>query len=423
MAASWQEELDGAVDGRFDQLVAIRRHLHMHPELSGQEHGTTLYLYQLLGDESLQVRMGPEGRGIIADLNGDADGNGNGRPETGLLALRADIDALEIHDKKHVQYRSRCDGVMHACGHDAVSAVLFGAITTLNRMNDAGALPWPVRVRAVFQPSEETCTGAKEMIEFGCLEGVDAILAAHCEPALEVGRVGLRKGVMTANCDDMKATIVGRGGHAARPHESIDPIIAASQLTQSLYLFVPRATDSRDAVVVTVGQIIGGNNPNVIPERIELRGTVRTLDREVRLQTLDHIRRLAVGVAQTTGANIEVQFDVGSYSVVNDPSLTELLHRVGLDVLGAKGVRIIARPSMGSEDFSHYLEHVPGAMFRLGCATPGHKAPGLHTQTFDVEEDALRIGAKIMARAAVLWADPARRQSRQQEPAQPREAS
>ncbi len=391
----WQTELDQTVDHYFETMVAVRRRLHMHPELSGQEHQTSLYLYQLLGDQGLDVQMGPEGRGLVAQSHHEA---------APRVALRADIDALRIADQKQVPYRSQRPGLMHACGHDGHTAVVVGAALALERMRAEAKLPWPVPWRAIFQPSEETATGAQEMIAAGALEGIEAIFAAHVDPTREVGHLGLRPGILTAGCDAMRLTIYGQGGHAARPHEARDPIAAAAQLISTLYLFVPRANDSQDAVVVTIGQILGGENPNVIPERVELRGTLRTLDRQVRQRTVEHIQQLARGIGETSGTRIEVAFDGGMPGVENNAQLVQLLHQAGASVVGEENLDRVQRPSMGSEDFAAYLEHVPGAMFRLGCASPRVGNAGLHTPTFDLDEQALAIGAKVLAKAAVLWA-------------------
>ena len=408
MTLSWREHISQAVDRRFDEIVALRRHLHQHPEPSGEEFKTSLLLYQQLSDAGFNVRLGTEGRGVVADFpsnRNDATVAAEQAPR--CLALRADIDALCIHDEKQVPYRSCREGVMHACGHDAHTAILMGAIRVLHEADQEGALPWPVNIRGIFQPAEETCLGAIEMIEAGAVEGVDAIIALHVEPMRPVGDIGVRLGVMTAHCDDVQILVHGRGGHAARPHEAADPIAAALQLITSLYLYIPRVTDSREAVVVTIGEIHGGNNHNVIPETVLLRGTLRTLQDDVRQQTMEHIRRIAVGVAQAGDTKIKVDFTAGPDSVNNDTALVDLLREVGKDLLGSDCVEEIALPSMGGEDFSYYLQHVPGAMFRLGSALRKH-AVGLHAPTFDIDEEALRIGAKMLATTAVLWFDPTR---------------
>ena len=202
--------------------------------------------------------------------------------------------------------------------------------------------------------------------------------------------------------------IHGRGGHAARPHEASDPIAAAAQLVNALYLFIPRVTDSQDAVVVTIGQIDGGDHANVIPERVTLRGTIRTLDRVVRRKTMEHICRIASSVGQTSETKIDVHFGLSCKSVVNDANILEVLRHAAREVLEPEGVEEIERPSMGSEDFAFYLDKVPGAMIRLGCTSNRAGGTGLHTPTFDIDEEALRVGARILARTAVYLADPDR---------------
>jgi amidohydrolase len=292
---------------------------------------------------------------------------------------------------------------MHACGHDGHTAVVTCALSAIADLHRRQRLPFRPRVRGIFQPEEETCLGACHMIDAGALEGVQGVLAAHVDPTRPVGRVGLRAGVLTAYCNHMQVVIQGRGGHAARPHEARDPICAAAQLIQWLYQQIPRATDSQDAVVITVGMVHGGHMANVIPERVELEGTVRTLNRSVRDDTLDHIRRLADAVAVGTQTLIEVNFGVGAQSVENDPELIDYLTDATRDVLGPDGVDVIARPSMGSEDFAFFSHRVPAAMFRLGCASERVGNAGLHTTLFDIDDEALMIGARIISRAVLSW--------------------
>ncbi|HYO23345.1 MAG TPA: amidohydrolase, partial [Lacipirellulaceae bacterium] len=234
------------------------------------------------------------------------------------------------------------------------------------------------------------------------LEGVRQILALHVDPARRKGEIGIRTGAFTANCDALQIVVRGRGGHGARPHESRDPIAAAAQLITTLYQFVPRATDSLDAVVVSFGQVHGGESANVIPERVELGGTIRTLDAEVRRATIDHIRRLARGVEAITDTSIEVGLGASVPSVQNDPGATQLIAQAARHVLGEGGVREIPRPSMGSEDFACYLDHCPGAMFRLGAARDPANITPLHTPKFDIDEAALGYGTRILAAAVVL---------------------
>jgi amidohydrolase len=395
---SWQSKLDATVDELSEQMIALRRHLHAHPEPSGEELQTSLHLYQLFDDLRLPVRMGPEGCGVIVESR---DQKAKRR-----TALRADIDALRIEDQKQKPYRSTVPQVMHACGHDAHTATVFGALSALSRLQQDGTLPWPVTWRGIFQPAEETSAGARAMVAAKALQGVDAILSMHVDPSRQAGTVGIRAGVFTASCDAMRVTVHGRGGHAARPHESTDPIAAAAELISTLYQFVPRATDSQDAVVVSFGQIHGGQNANVIPEEVVLEGTVRTLDRNVREKTIAHIRTLADGIEQVTGTKLDVCLERGTPSVYNDEELTATLSDVAMQLLGAESVTFMPRPSMGSEDFAVYLEHVPGVMFRLGAAGDNGTWTGLHTPTFDIDERCLSVGAKILARSVVELAKP-----------------
>ncbi len=397
MSVDWQNRIDAAVDGLAERIVALRRHLHAHPEPSGEELQTSLHLYQLFGELRLGVRMGPEGCGLIVESRGQG---------ARRIALRADIDALRIEDQKQTSYRSTVPEVMHACGHDAHTASVFGALAALHEVERDGALPWPVTWRGIFQPAEETSTGAQAMVAAGALEGVEAILSLHVDPTRRAGTIGLRGGVFTASCDAVRVIVQGRGGHSARPHESTDPIAAAAQLISTLYQYVPRATDSQDAVVVSFGQIHGGQNANVIPEQVVLEGTLRTLDRQVRNQAINHVRTLAQGIEQVTGTKLELSFERGTPSVYNDGELSALVRDVAAQLLGADKVTLLQRPSMGSEDFAVYLEHVPGTMFRLGAAGEDGRLSGLHTPTFDVDERCLTVGAKILARSVVQWAKP-----------------
>ncbi len=395
MVEDWKKQLDAAIDENAERIVALRRHLHAHPEPSGEELQTSLHLYQLFADTGLTIRMGPEGCGVVVDSRT--------QNVPRRMAVRADIDALRIQDQKQASYRSTVPNVMHACGHDAHTATVFGALSALDRLERDGALPWPVAWRGIFQPAEETSAGARAMVAAGALQGVDAIISLHADPTRPAGAIGIRPGVFTASCDAIRVVVKGRGGHAARPHESNDPIAAAAELISTFYQYVPRATDSQDAVVVSFGQIHGGQNANVIPEEVVLEGTVRTLDRNVREKTIAHIRTLAEGIERVTGTKLDVSFQAGIASVYNDEGLTELVRDVSSQVVGDENVVTMPRPSMGSEDFAAYLDHVPGTMFRLGVAGHNNSWPGLHTPMFDVDERCLTVGAKILARTVVEW--------------------
>lgn len=295
---------------------------------------------------------------------------------------------------------------MHACGHDAHSSILYGTILALTKLESENQLPWPVAWRAIFQPAEETASGAAQMIATDVMDGVTKIFGLHVDPARRVGEIGLRSGPMTAHCDLLNLTVRGRGGHAARPHESKDPIAAAAMLISTLYQFVPRATDSLDAVVLTIGQVHGGQNANVIPDQVTLSGTLRTLDETVRTRTLEQIAQVARGVEEITATQVEVEFYGRIPSVRNDAELTRVLWRSAEEVLGQDNVQLLARPSMGSEDFACYLEHASGAMFRLGSATDLAAITPLHTPKFDIDEACLEIGVRVMTRAVIEASKP-----------------
>jgi len=401
MSFDWKAELDRVIGEQADEVIGLRRYLHAHPEPSGEELKTSLHLYQLLGALGLDVRMGPNGCGVLADSvqlgAHDPDARTIRR-----VAFRADIDALRIQDAKEVSYRSTNEGLMHACGHDGHSAIAYATARALTTLLQQGKLPWEIAWRALFQPAEETATGARQMVDVGALDGVCALLALHVEPSRPVGEIGIRAGAMTAHCDTLHMIIHGQGGHAARPHESKDPIAAAAQLISTLYQFIPRATDSLDAVVVTIGRIRGGETSNVIPDMVDLWGTVRTLSGRVREQTIEQIRQLARGIEEITSTRIDVLLEVSIPSVQNDTELTRLIDEAATEVVGKEHVLQIPRPSMGSEDFACYLENIPGVMFRLGSASDLTAQTGLHTPRFDIDERALAIGTRIMARTVVM---------------------
>ncbi|MDE2888343.1 MAG: amidohydrolase [Gemmatimonadota bacterium] len=396
--SDWPLQLDRTVDAYQDRMVETRRHLHTHPEVSGEETETTRYLEEQLASDGFNVRTGPTGRGVIAESAGNGSGPG--------IAMRADLDALPIQDAKSVAYRSSVRGVMHACGHDAHAAAVLGAALALDAAGKSGILPWPVSWRVIFQPAEETNQGALEMIDAGALEGVCAMLALHVDPSRPAGTIGHRSGVLTAHCDEMRVLIRGSGGHAARPYESRDPIAAAAQLINALYVAVPRSLDPGHTVVLTVGSITAGKRYNAIPDRAVLKGTVRSLDEGARRRAVERVREVSAGVARVSGTEIEITFRSGPPSVMNDPGLTDLVRQCAVDLLGADRVQYIGEPSMGGDDFAHYLKRVPGSLFRLGCSVPEATSTGLHTPDFDVDERALGIGAKILARAVVRWSEP-----------------
>jgi amidohydrolase len=291
---------------------------------------------------------------------------------------------------------------LHACGHDGHATMALAAAVAL--WNAREVLPGGTDWRAIFQPAEEVGEGAAEMVAAGALEHVQAIVALHVDPELEVGRLGHRSGALTANCQDLRVTIEGVAGHAARPHLAIDPIGVAAQYITSVYQFVPRSVDAREPAVVTFGAIHGGASANVIPPLVELLGTIRTVDLVTAARVSERMVQIARGLAEASGALINVSVSNGTNAVSNDPRVTALCVRAAGEVVGPANVESILLPSMGGEDFSGYLAHVPGCMLRLGVATPGGARHSLHSPGFDLDERALAIGAKVLAHSMVLLA-------------------
>ena len=374
------------------RLAQFRRHLHQHPELSGEEFSTTDYLSKQLAAARVPHRVATGKRGIITAIVESPDA------EAPVVAMRADIDALPIKEENDVPYRSRNSGVMHACGHDAHSAILLGTTLALYR-----ARPLPVAWRSIFQPAEESGRGAGEMVKEGALEGVDAIIALHVDPNLPVGKVAITPGPRTAFCEDFTIEIAGRGGHGARPHATVDPIATAAHLITLLYQAVPRQTDARQPVVVTIGVFNAGHASNVIPDTASLKGTIRTLNAAVATQTRETVERLCASAAQAFGAKISIVFESLLPGMVNDIQIATLSANAASRLLGSKNVLRNEPPSLGAEDFADYLPIVPGCMIGLGAKASGRKITPLHTATFDIDEAALLIGARLFTAVLLEW--------------------
>ncbi|MEU9056070.1 MULTISPECIES: M20 family metallopeptidase [unclassified Streptomyces] len=377
------------------ELIEFRRDLHMHPELGNQEFRTTAAIKGRLEKAGLRPRVLDSGTGLVCDI-GEWDGE---RP---MLALRADIDGLPIPDtKSECSYRSTVPDRAHACGHDVHTTVVLGTGLVLAELHRRGQLPRPVRL--LFQPAEEVLPGgALDAIKCGVLEGVGRFLALHCDPKVDAGKLGLRVGPITSACDRLEIALDGPGGHTARPHLTTDLVTAAARVVTDVPAVVSRRTDARSGLSVTWGRIESGHAPNVIPQHAELSGTVRCLDLDTWRQAPDLVVAAIDEVANLHRAKSEINYVRGVPPVVNDEDSTELLRAAMTARRGADSVESTEQ-SLGGEDFSWYLEHVPGAMARLGVRVPGDRiGRDLHQGDFDVDESAIKVGVELFTAAALL---------------------
>jgi amidohydrolase len=387
------EKLGGAVDDwvrdHAGGLVSTRRHLHAHPELAFAEFETTSFLEQRLRTAGLTPRRLPTGTGLVVEVGEGAAGGGP------VVVLRADIDALPLADLKDVPYASTREGMCHACGHDVHTTIVLGVAVALAEI---GGLPGTVR--CVFQPAEETVPGgATEVVAAGVLDGASRAFALHCDPSVPAGTLGLRNGPITAACDRMDVTLMGPGGHTARPQLTVDLVDALGRLITDLPALLSRQVDPRAGMSLVWGAVKAGVAANAIPQRGLLRGTVRVLDRDAWKDAEDLIRSLVERVAATTGAEVDVDYVRGVPPVVNDPRTVSLLRAAALETVGGDHV-VLTPQSMGGEDFGWFADVMPIALARLG--THGGGAPlDLHRGTFDVDERAIGVGVRVLARAAL----------------------
>ncbi|MEV5877118.1 M20 family metallopeptidase [Streptomyces sp. NPDC052101] len=380
------------------ELVAFRRDLHMHPELGNQEFRTTAAIKERLEQAGLRPRVLAKGTGLVCDI-GLAEGE---RPTVPLLALRADIDALPIPDTKtDCSYRSTVPDRAHACGHDVHTTVVLGTGLVLADLHAKGLLPRPVRL--LFQPAEEVLPGgALDAIEDGVLKGVGRILAVHCDPRVDAGKIGLRHGPITSACDRLEIALDGPGGHTARPHLTTDLVTAVARVAVDVPALIGRRVDARVGLVLTWGRIESGHAPNVIPQHAELSGTVRCLDLDAWRTAPDIVHAAIDEIATLHRAKSEITYVRGVPPVVNDRESTELLRRAMVARRGRDAVESTEQ-SLGGEDYSWYLEHVPGAMARLGVRRPGERTVrDLHQGDFDADEHAIKVGVEMFTAAAFL---------------------
>ena len=367
------------------RMIEIRRDFHMHPELGNEEFRTSKVVSGILESLGLKVERGVAGTGVTALL----EGGGSGK----TVALRADMDALPIQDRKKVEYTSRVKGKMHACGHDAHTAILLGAAMVMTELKEH----INGKVKFIFQPAEETTGGAARMVEEGVLDNpkVDAVFGLHVSPELEVGTVGIRCGIANACSDDFRIEVIGKSAHGAQPNEGVDAIAVSAQIINALQQVISRQIDPMEPGVMTVGIIRGGSQANIIADRVEMTGTIRTLDSATRQRIHEGIEDIAMNICRAMGAKHRVLFDAGYPLLINDNSMAEMVKKAAVKIVGDKVIDI-QKPRLGVEDFAYYLQRVPGVFWRLGSGSREGKTQYVaHSPYFDIEEDALCIGAAV----------------------------
>ncbi|MBN1149584.1 MAG: amidohydrolase [Anaerolineales bacterium] len=372
-----------------NQLINWRRDFHMHPELGFQEVRTSARVAQNLEEMGWRVRTGVGRTGVVAEL-------GQASP---MVAIRADMDALPIEEATQAPYASQNAGVMHACGHDAHTAMLLGVARLLAGEQLPGA------VRLLFQPAEEVAddeglSGAQRMIQDGAMQGVDLVLALHVDAHTQVGNIRTGEGPASGGVDTFFATIFGKGGHGARPFETIDPLLIASQVLMALYAIPSRRLDPFDPAVVSIGSLHGGQAANVIPDQVEISGTIRFMHPEVQKQIHTEIRQ-AFELARTMGGDYKLEFEIGVPPMINAPEANALIRQAATDLLGKEHV-LPPLKGLGAEDFGCFSQIAPGAMFGLGCRIEGDPRYHHHPR-FDIDERCLPIGAAILAQAALRF--------------------
>jgi amidohydrolase len=394
MAESSRDSLKSEIDEMVPDIVALRRDLHEHPELAFEEVRTSGIVAQRLRALGLDVRTGVAKTGVVGLLRG-----GKSKPGAKTIAIRADMDALPIHEQNEIDYRSTIDGKMHACGHDGHTSIALAVADILSKRRDE----LNGNVKFVFQPAEEQIGGAEPMVKEGAMEGVDGVIGLHLISNYPLGRVGVRSGPVFASADRFIITVRGKGGHAAMPEESVDPIVIAAYIITALQTLISRETSPFSPAVITIGRVQAGSAFNIIPETAELQGTMRAFSREHREKLLRRIRELANGVAGAMGGSCEVQVFDGCPPCVNEEAMTGLVRRAAVETVGEQAVDTSEDVmTTGSDDMAYFLDAVPGCYFIVGANNPekGANYPHHHPR-FNIDEDALPIAVEVLARAAM----------------------
>lgn len=382
------QKIKGLAKQYADEFIAVRHHLHAHPELSYKEFETSKFVQSRLASFGIAFKVMAT-TGVVGIIKGK-------NPDSRVIALRADMDALPIQEENEVDYKSQNPGVMHACGHDVHTTILLGAAKILNELKN----DWEGTVKLVFQPGEERNPGgASYMIKEGVLENPrpQGIFGLHVHPGLDLGKLSFRKGRVMASADELYITIRSKGGHAAAPHLTADTILVASQLIVSLQQIISRNNNPTSPSVLSICSIQGGHTTNVIPSEVKLMGTFRAMDEEWRSKAHELIRNHAKGIAEVTGAEIDLHIDIGYPTVDNDPVLTETGWQLANTYMGKENV-LETEMRMGAEDFGYYTQVIPGCFYRLGVR---NKEKGIihnvHTPQFNIDERAIETGIGMMA--------------------------
>jgi amidohydrolase len=376
----------------FPRVVEIRRHFHAHPELSFQELKTSQTIISILKEVGVEVTAGIATTGVVGLVRGSKPGK--------TIALRADMDALPITEVTGLPYASQTPGVMHACHHDGHMAMLLGAAMALTKMRDE----LNGNVKFIFQPAEEGYAGARQMIEEGVLEReplIQAAFALHLDALAPLGTLSTRPGPIMACADIFSISVIGKGGHAALPQKSIDPIVVAGHVITALQNIASRMTDPTDSVVVSICTLHAGTALTVIPDRVEMGGTVRLFHPNLRDRMPSLMEGIIKGVTAAFGATYQFNYIRGYPATINDPAFTNLVLSCAQEILGEEKVQVLSRPRMPSEDFSFFLERVPGAFAILGARPSDREPLPSHNAAVTIDEAALEVGIKIHAAVAL----------------------
>lgn len=384
-----KSHISGFLSEQEAYLIGIRRHLHAHPELSYQEKETMAFVSNELSKAGIPHECNVGGYGIVGLIEGR-------NPGKKTIALRGDMDALPISEQNEVSYKSCNPGVMHACGHDVHTTCLLGAALALNSMKDH----FEGTVKLIFQPAEEKLPGgASFMIKAGALENpkVETITGQHVLPQMEVGKVGFKSGIYMASCDEIFITVKGPGGHGAQPNLTVDTVLIASHMVVALQQIVSRNNNPIMPTVLSIGKMVANGATNIIPQEVYMEGTLRTFDELWRDEAKQKIRKIVEGIASAMGAEVDLRIEDGYPYLKNDEILSNLAAEWAKEFLGAENVEELPI-RLTAEDFSYYTQVVPACFYRLGT---GNKAKGIssgiHTPTFDIDENAIKTGAGLMA--------------------------